>query len=333
MPATLEKPSILSLFAGAGGLDLGFRQAGFRTLLAIDSDQAAIKTYNLNAKSKTAVSFNLMKNPAEAPLGELLSPDASQSIGVVGGPPCQGFSRGNAFANQSDPRNRLPFRFAGVVEQLTEKRSLDFFVFENVPGIKSSRHSHRFKLLIARFQKAGFRVFEKEIECSTFGLPQIRRRLFLVGINHRFGELADFSFPEGNGRACTVRQAIGHLPAPVFREFGLKRKDIPYHPNHWTMPPVSKRFRLQSFNEGRSFRKLEWDQPSRTVAYGNREIHIHPSGKRRLTVLEAMLLQGFPETYVLLGNFCEQVNQVCNAVPPPVALAIAKAVRRHLYED
>ena len=109
--------------------------------------------------------------------------------------------------------------------------------------------------------------------------------LFLVGINQRFAKLAEFRFPEGNRPQRTVRDAIGHLPDAVFREYGLKASDIPYHPNHWTMPPVSKRFRLQSFNKGRSFRKLEWDLRSGTVAYGNREIHIHPSGKRRLTVL------------------------------------------------
>ena len=76
--------------------------------------------------------------------------------------------------------------------------------------------------------------------------------------------------------------------------------------------------------------RLSWDKPSRTVAYGNREIHVHPSGLRRISIYEAMLLQGFPENFELKGNFSEQVTQISNAVPPPVSLAIAKSIKTFL---
>ena len=97
------------------------------------------------------------------------------------------------------------------------------------------------------------------------------------------------------------------------------------------MQPKSERFTTREFNRWRSFRRLQWSEPSPTVAYGNREIHIHPSGRRRLSMLEAMLLQGFPQSYRIRGNLSEQVTQICNAVPPPVALVVAKAVRAQLY--
>jgi DNA (cytosine-5)-methyltransferase 1 len=98
------------------------------------------------------------------------------------------------------------------------------------------------------------------------------------------------------------------------------------------MQPKSHRFtNPEAINGGgRSFRRLKWDAPSPTVAFGHREIHVHPEGRRRLSIYEAMLLQGFPEGFVLEGNLSEQVAQISNAVPPPLARSVAAAVRRAL---
>lgn len=95
------------------------------------------------------------------------------------------------------------------------------------------------------------------------------------------------------------------------------------------MRPVSKRFHQPGGADraGRSFRRLEWDKPSPTVAYGHREIHVHPEGRRRLSIYEAMLLQGFPEEFVLEGTLSSQVEQVSNAVPPPLAQSLATAIK------
>ena len=105
--------------------------------------------------------------------------------------------------------------------------------------------------------------------------------------------VATFQFPKGNDRVYTVAETLADLPEPVYFTRGLDQGKIPFHPNHWTTMPKSVRFSSQNFNRWRSFRKISWDAPSPTVAYGNREIHIHPSGHRRLSILEAMLLQGF----------------------------------------
>jgi DNA (cytosine-5)-methyltransferase 1 len=130
----------------------------------------------------------------------------------------------------------------------------------------------------------------------------------------------------------TVREAIGSVAAPAFFARGLLAQDIPVHPNHWTMQPKSDRFKNPEAEgrQGRSFRRLQWDAPSPTLAFGHREIHVHPGGRRRLSVYEAMRLQGFPNDFVLEGNLSEQVAQVSNAVPPPLAHSIALAVRRSL---
>jgi endonuclease III len=130
----------------------------------------------------------------------------------------------------------------------------------------------------------------------------------------------------------TVRDAIGALPVPAFFQRNLNPAEIPHHQNHWTMNPKSPKFSNGFEKSGRSFRKLSWDQPSPTVAYGHREMHVHPSGTRRVSIFEAMLLQGFPSTYQLLGNFSEQVEQVSNAVPPPLASALARSIQTSLYD-
>ena len=104
----------------------------------------------------------------------------------------------------------------------------------------------------------------------------------------------------------------------------------PIHPNHWCMVPKSDRFKNNKLIPGdcsqRSFRTLEWERPSYTVAYGNREVHVHPSGNRRLSVYEAMLLQGYPTNYELKGTLSDQFQQVSQAVPPPMAKAVAQSI-------
>jgi DNA (cytosine-5)-methyltransferase 1 len=99
------------------------------------------------------------------------------------------------------------------------------------------------------------------------------------------------------------------------------------------MVPRSRKFGENTAVGGRSFRRLSWDDKSPTVAYGHREIHVHPNGKRRLSIYEAILLQGFPKKYWITGNLSQQVEQVSNVVPPPVAKAIAKAIKETIFDD
>jgi DNA (cytosine-5)-methyltransferase 1 len=324
-----ETLAILSFFSGAGGLDWGFRHQGFRVILALDHFPAAVNTYNFNARRRTAriADISCLTTPELEWMMKQCAPGV-RPCGVVGGPPCQGFSRGNARADPNDPRNLLPFKYADLLHALNNKYALDFFVFENVMGLANPRHARRFKGIKKTFERAGFRIFLKELNAHCFGVAQNRPRLFVVGLNARLYPAAAFHFPTGDSRRVTVRQAIGSLPKPAYFFRGIRTCDIPHHPNHWTMMPKSaKLIHSQPNSDGRSFRKLVWDEECPTIAYGNREIHVHPNGGRRLSVHEALLLQGFPGTYRLQGNFSEQITQVSNAVPPPVASALAKAIR------
>jgi DNA (cytosine-5)-methyltransferase 1 len=127
-----------------------------------------------------------------------------------------------------------------------------------------------------------------------------------------------------------VGDVIRKLCAPAFFSRELQTKDIPVHANHWTMRPKSDRFSQlpSAWRATRSFRLTKWDAPSPTIAFGHREIHVHPSCTRRLSIYEAMLLQGFPNAFILKGTLSDQVEQISNAVPPPLALSIAQGIRR-----
>lgn len=329
---------IISLFSGPGGMDLGFRRAGFRSVLAIDLDPAAIETYNKNNKGKIAVQRNIAEL-ADDEIVKLVKEQAPgvQPRGVVGGPPCQSFSVSNVHGKRNDPRKKLLLRYVQIVAALNREFNLDFFVCENVTGLKSNKHNRYFRKILKAFEDAGFEVFEDQLDASSFGVPQKRTRVFIVGINKQLYPNIQFKFPDGDvAPAITVGNVIRDLPEPAFFRSKIKPEDIPHHPNHWTMNPRSTKFTNGSNNgfngNGRSFRKLSWDEPSWTVAYGNREMHVHPNGNRRVSVFEAMLFQGFPESYVLSGNLTQQVTQISDAVPPPLAEAIGKAVKKTIYE-
>jgi DNA (cytosine-5)-methyltransferase 1 len=322
---------LLSLFCGAGGLDRGFRHAGFKTVLALDSCADAVRTFNLNAGSNIAQQANLANLPPNEFLR--LIPRSSHPIGLIGGPPCQGFSRGNVCADPSDPRNRLPFRYATLLAAANRAHALHFFVFENVVGLGGPKHAKRFAKILSRLGDAGFNVFQGELNASDFSVPQRRRRLFLVGLNSELYNGVTFKFPNGGSVRRCVADAIQNLPAPLFYDRSLKPENIPFHPNHWTMVPKSAKFTTGYAAKGRSFKRLTWNDVSPTVAYGNREVHLHPEGARRLSVLEAMLLQGFSRDYTLTGTLSSQITQVSNAVPPPMAAAIAKAVMAILCRE
>lgn len=323
---------ILSLFSGPGGMDLGFKDAGFQPKLAVDADPAAVATYRRNHPGTTAVLRDLSKCPASELLDLWGSACTRPPMGVIGGPPCQSFSRGNVHLRDDDARRFLPLRYAEVLAGFNRAAPLHFFVFENVAGLRTERHRADYLRFLTAFDLAGFRPVECILDAQKFGVAQRRTRLFLVGVNRDLYPAADFRPPEEPVlfRAHTVREKIGDLPEPVLFRRGLREEDISHHPNHWAMAPRSWKFRDPSYHfsgrKGRSFRVLQWDAPSQTVAYGHREVHIHPGGRRRLSVYEAMLLQGFPEWYVIEGTLSAQIRQVADAVPPPLAAAIGKSI-------
>jgi DNA (cytosine-5)-methyltransferase 1 len=323
---------VVSLFSGSGGLDTGFMRAGFTPILAVDGDSAAVDTFHTNYPTIPVIRKDLSEVSPEFLVERVLElPGAPRPIGAIGGPPCQAFSLSNGHKTANDPRAELSKHYAGLLTKLNRAFNLDFFVFENVLGLGHKTHADELAHFRQLFDAAGFWIFNGELNAYNFGVPQVRHRLFIVGFNKQKYPRIEFEFPSGmRGGIRTVRQAIGHLPKPVFFSDSRQLEEMPFHPNHWCMTPRSRRFRDGSLKhagiKGRPFRVLAWNDPSWTVAYGHREVHIHPSGSRRLSVYEAMRLQGFPADYELCGTLSDQFRLVSDAVPPPLGHALGKAI-------
>lgn len=329
--------SVISFFSGCGGFDLGFSSAGFSIGLALDVDMKAVNSYNHNRDRDVCHVTDLaVIDPADIMELYRKNSGSMSPIGVIGGSPCQTFSNGNVHFNGDDARHLLPRRYAYLLGVLNEAYDLDFFVFENVKGITSPKHQKEYKTIKSMFSCAGFKLFEGELDAAHFGVAQNRCRVFIVGFNKRKYPDINFEFPKSETTVpLTIASKLKGLPPPLFFKRGLQDRRNTFHPNHWTMFPRSRKFIDGSLKnghkQGRSFRVLQWDKPSSTVAYGNREIHIHPNADRRLSVYEAMLLQGFPENYELLGTLSDQIRQVSDAIPPQLGAALGKAIHDALY--
>ena len=175
-----QRPSshgVVSLFCGAGGLDLGFEQEGFPIDIAIDIREESIRSYNHNRASAIGHAADVSK--ATASSLDRLARKHLGPIGLIGGPPCQSFTRA-AHSSDDDPRHGLPLQFARLLRAFNRRSPVSFFVFENVPGLLKKKHEKRFEKIISAFDGAGFNVFRAMLNASSFGVPHYRPLLILV---------------------------------------------------------------------------------------------------------------------------------------------------------
>ncbi len=356
------KPTVIDLFCGCGGLSKGFEEAGYRVLLGIDHDEAALNTFNQNFGRSGArgVSIDLFDRQYTKKLRQQLG--GHQVDVIVGGPPCQGFSLTGP-RNFDDERNRLYLAVFEAVEALNPKA----FLIENVKGMKTLYGGAIKDEIVARFEKAGYVLPEPRILCSAdYGVPQVRERLFFVGIRK---DLMPFDYPKPTHdpkRYVTCEQAIGDLPS---LDLDLGQEQSPY-----TSPAASayqKRMRRKSkglllnhvatrhtelvksvirlvpeggnhkdlpagvgdsrkFNE--AWTRYHSQRPSRTIDTGHRN-HFHYKFDRVPTVRENARLQSFPDDFQFMGTKTQQNRQVGNAVPPMLAEAIAREILKSIRSE
>lgn len=365
---------LISLFCGPGGFDQGFKDAGFETLLAVDKDHYAVETHRYNHNKAEAMIFDLTQPWAASFIGDQWRVRCRNEspVGIIGGPPCQSFSAGNSHKKKDDPRDDLPLVYANLINMLNIrfKKQIEFFVFENVPALKKS-HSAKYNEFKRKTEEIGFYTFEEELDAQDFGVGQVRKRVFVVGINKQRHKnfrkkTCSFQFPKGSNSSISTGSVLSKvMHEAVIANSGLSAeevKEIAGHWNHWCMEPVSDKFcckiiekehngklyriaiegtdthpdeapKIKCLIGGKSFKILDSDNPSYTVAYGHREVHIHPRRHRRLSVFEAMLLQGFSERYRLIGNLSNQIKLVSEVVSPPVAYALANSIKEQLKLD
>src|SRR4029077_11002462 len=181
--------------------------------------------------------------------------------------PCQGFSRANTNSQADDPRNKLPETYSEIIAELQRFYTVEFFVFENVLGIRDAKHASTYQALVSGLSALGFIIKEEELCSLDFGVPQNRHRVVLSGLRKEQG-YTPVRLRKRHGKT-TVLQAIGGLTDPIFYGSNISSSNFPVHPNHWTMRPKSPRFSNPHAIsiDGRSFKRLEWKKASPTIAF------------------------------------------------------------------
>ena len=219
---------LLSLFCGAGGLDLGFEQAGFEVGLALDRKDDSVKSYNLN-REVTAAKVKDLADITVKQIDQLYG-SPFYPTGVIGGPPCQSFSQANVNQRVDDVRTALPLTFADIVAKLHSRCPMDFFVMENVVGLTLKKHIATLEAVEAKLKAVGFRTARLMLNAKDYKTPQNRPRLFLVGVNRkRFPTVDPADLVPPTSSTPTVRQTIGALEEPTHFARGIDMSASPVH--------------------------------------------------------------------------------------------------------
>lgn len=298
---------IVSLFSGAGGLDLGFIMAGHTIIWANDLYHDAVETYRNN------IGCHII----EKDIHDIDSEDIPDCDIVIGGFPCQGFSVANTKRHTSDARNELYKQLLRVIRDKQPR----FFVAENVKGILSLDNGAVFKTILADFRELNYTVQYQLLNAADYGVPQKRERVIIVGVRNDLNFV--YHFPEkthsrdgvgGLSRWVSVEESIGHLPDPD------RPNDLPNH--------VYSKYRL-NFNGYIGHRPVAPDQPAPTVTArgddrGGVVILPHPNNRRRMTCRELASIQTFPLNFSFVGSISSVCRQIGNAVPPLLGRRIAE---------
>ena len=353
------KPTALSLFAGAGGMDLGVEQAGFNVVGSIEVDPNACATLRNNRGPETVVIEADIRTINPRRLLKQLDLDEGLDL-LFGGPPCQTFSQIGKQAGVNDVRGMLLFEMVRFAKILRPK----VVMIENVKGLISAKgpkgeRGEVLSMLLLELTKVGYRCRFAVLNAADYGVPQNRRRVFIVATEKTLPEL-DFphqthSESETVGLFSTqlphvtVGDVIGGLPFPG------RRTDKEVVPNHIDVTPPGDVRRIIGVGEGShlarelhlplsqrgklsrkdttKFLRTSRFRPSNTLRCG--EIFYHPLENRYLTPREYLRIHGYPDTYILSGPIrsrtgvvreLDQHRLVANSVPPPLAKAVANQI-------
>ena len=322
--------NLVSLFTGAGGLDIGFKEAGFNCVFASDIMPQAELTFNYNFPSTPFIRKDIRlfsKEEIERLIGK------NRIDLIIGGPPCQGFSNmGNK--NSSDPRNYLFENYVRVVEVIQPK----CFLFENVKGLLTMFEGRFFDKVVNAFLEIGYNLSYSLLDSSKYGVPQKRERIIIFGtkINR------PFKFPKANKGSfgklksfLNVGDAINDLMNLEFifpNHIPLNHNDIVISrykliPEGGKLPkPEDLPEEIRRKNFGNTYTRLHRKEVSSTIVPGNNALPVHPILNRSLTAREAARIQTFPDYFIFKGDRRSQCILVGNAVPPLLGAKLAECV-------
>lgn len=322
--------NLISLFSGAGGLDLGFRIAGFRIMIANEIDAKICPTFRANFPDVHLIEGDIRKlSPSDFP---------DDIDGIIGGPPCQSWSEGGKQLGLDDERGKMFLTYIDFIQAKQPK----FFVIENVKGILGDKHFQTFMKMLDQLKNAGYVVHYQLMNAMDYHVPQERYRVFVVGIRRDID--VNYQFPQpDNSCFIALRQAIGDITEEP-RKYTSERVDTRYDKwlNHDVyMGPFDERFMARNRVRG-------WNEVSYTMQAKARNCPLHPQAPkmvyvsrdkqifrpgyehlyRRFSVRECARIQTFPDGFrFIYHDVCDGYKMVGNAVPPRLGRAIALSVK------
>lgn len=325
---------VVSFFAGAGGLDLGFEQAGFEVVWANEFDKEIWETYQKNHKNTILDTRSIVDVP---------SSDVPDCDGIIGGPPCQSWSEAGAKRGIADKRGQLFYEFMRILADKKPK----FFLAENVSGMLLATHGDALENIKQMFTDIGYDLSFKMLNVSDYGVPQDRKRVFFVGYRKDLGIRFEFPIPTTATNKITLRQAIFDLKDTAIqaKHNNSTNGNKCIVPNHEYMNGGFSTIYM-SRNRVRS-----WDEVSFTIQAGGRHAPIHPQAPkmkfieqnkrefvkgqehlyRRLSVRECARIQTFPDNFIFYyDNIAAAYKMIGNAVPVRMAHALAQNIYQSL---
>lgn len=325
---------LISLFSGAGGLDKGFHNAGFRTVIANEFDHKICPTFRANYPDVNLIEGDIRNIPSD------VFPE--NVTGIIGGPPCQSWSEAGSLKGIEDARGQLFYEYIRI---LRDTQPL-FFVAENVSGMLAKRHADAVIGFMRLFDEAGYDVNLKMLNANDFDVPEDRDRVFYIGFRKDLN-IHDFEYPTPLEHKPTLREAIWDLQEtaiPAKEKNHTNGNACKIANNEYFMGAFSPIFMSRNRVRG-------WDEPGFTVQASGRQCQLHPQAPkmekveknlqrfvpgqehlyRRMTVREVARVQSFPDDYKFIY---EDVNMgykmIGNAVPVNLAYHVAMSIRRAL---
>lgn len=335
--------NVIDLFAGAGGFSKGFKEAGFNILAANEIDYEIAQTYIHNHSKTKMIIGDISEKKEELKLFQNISV-------VIGGPPCQGFSLAGARNRRvkhtkflDDKRNYLFREYIEIVKAIKP----EVFVIENVPGLVNIKNGKLLDEIIDILRDKTILDFEYNVQwtiinASEFGVPQVRKRTFIVGINKKVfnGDFFNLLYKNEKEPVKNLRDSIfdlrdikntgslfpNHIPTNHSKKAIDRMKKIDSGENYKKLMDPS----IKSVHSG-SYGRMSWDKPAKTITTRfdtpSGGEYIHPDYNRTITAREAARIQTFHDDFIFLGSKSSIQKQIGNAVPPLLSYKIAKTIR------
>lgn len=326
---------IISLFSGCGGLDLGFKKAGFEISVANEYDKSIWATFKANHPNTQLI---------EGDIRNISENDFPNNIdGIIGGPPCQSWSEAGALRGINDARGQLFYDYIRILKNKQPK----FFLAENVSGMLANRHSDAVKNILTLFDECGYDVTVNMVNAKNYGVAQERKRVFYIGFRKDLN--IHFEFPIGSttedDKKITLKDIIWDLQDTAIPALDKNQKNPnAINNNEYFVGSFSPIYMSRN-------RVKAWHEQGFTVQASGRQCQLHPqapkmekhgtndcrfvTGKehlyRRMTVREVARMQGFPDDFKFIyQNINDGYKMIGNAVPVNLAYEIAIAIKNQL---